>query len=170
MDLTPSIIPKSDQVNADDLIAAPITYTIRDVRQGSTEQPIDILLVETDRAYRPSKSMRRVLVTAWGANGSVYVGRRLTLYRDPKVRFGSDEVGGIKISHLSHIDKPLTVALTVTRGRRAPHIVQPLADWTADIAGATTEAELRAIWDESDKSPAVSAAIKARRAEIGDAS
>lgn len=170
MDLSASIIPNSSQINADDLIAAPITYTIRDVRQGSAEQPIDILLVETDRAYRPSKSMRRVLVTAWGANGTAYVGRRLTLYRDPKVRFGSDEVGGIKISHLSHIDKPLTVALTVTRGRRAPHIVQPLADWTADIAGATTEAELRAIWDESDKSPAVSAAIKTRRAEIGDAS
>ncbi|NKU61704.1 hypothetical protein GS891_00190 [Rhodococcus hoagii] len=49
----------------------------------------------------------------------------MTLYRDPAVRFGGQDVGGIRVSHLSHIDKRLTLALTVTRGRRAPYVVEP---------------------------------------------
>jgi len=84
--------------------------------------------VETERAYRPSKSMRRVLVSAWGKEGERYTGHKLTLYRDPEVRFGGDKVGGIKISHLSHIEGPLSVMLTATRGSRKPHRVDVLVD------------------------------------------
>lgn len=170
MNLSETIVPKSDQLNADDLMAGPRTVTIAEVRAGSDEQPVDVILAEfPGRAFRPSKSMRRVMVMAWGPEASTYTGRRLTLYRDPEVMFGKEKVGGIKISHLSHIDRPLSVALTVTRGRRAPYVVQPLPDvhdWSADVAGATTEDELRAIWNESDKSNAVAALIKARRAEL----
>ena len=72
VDLTESIAPRSDQVNADDLIAGPITYTVREVVNGKAEQPFDFLLVETDRAYRPSKTMRRVIVNAWGAETASY--------------------------------------------------------------------------------------------------
>ena len=50
MDLTESIAPRSDQINADDLIGGSITYTIREVVLGKAEQPFDFLLVETDRA------------------------------------------------------------------------------------------------------------------------
>jgi hypothetical protein len=131
MDLTESIAPKSDQLNADDLITGARTFTITEVRAGSAEQPVNIHLAELPgRPYRPSKSMRRVMVAAWGKDTAPYAGRRLTLYRDPKVRFGSDEVGGLKISHLSHIDKPMRLSLTATRGKRAPHTVDPLPDLT----------------------------------------
>ena len=128
MDLTQTIEPKSDQLNADDLISGPRTVTITEVRKGSNEQPVNVVLAEfgPDRPYKPSKSMRRVMVAAWGAESSVYTGRSMTLYRDPKITFGPDEVGGIRISHLSHIDKPLTMALTVKRGKRQPYRVQPL--------------------------------------------
>lgn len=130
MDLTQSIVPKSDQLNADDLISSPRTFTVESVTAGSTEQPFNIHLVENPgRPYRPSKSMRRVLVMAWGKESDAWPkGGRLTLYRDPEVKFGRDEVGGIKISHLSHIDRDMTMALTVTRGKRAPHVVHPLPD------------------------------------------
>ena len=47
MDLTESIIPRSDQINADDLIAGPITVTITDAYPGGAEQPVDITLAET---------------------------------------------------------------------------------------------------------------------------
>jgi hypothetical protein len=50
----------------------------------------------------------------------------MTLYRDPTVKFGGFETGGIRISHLSHIDKPTTMALTATRASRKPFTVQPL--------------------------------------------
>lgn len=128
MDLTESIAPKSDQLNADDLITGPRTYTIDRVTKGSTEQPFNIHLVENPgHPYRPSKSMRRVLVMAWGKESDDWpTGGRITLFRDPEVKFGRDEVGGIKISHLSHLNRPMTIALTVTRGKREPHTVQPL--------------------------------------------
>jgi hypothetical protein len=52
----------------------------------------------------------------------------MTLYRDPTVRFGGMDVGGIRVSHLSDIAKPLTVVLAVSKGKRAPYVVKPLAD------------------------------------------
>ncbi|PWJ22806.1 hypothetical protein ATK17_0003 [Branchiibius hedensis] len=130
MDLTTTIEPKSDQLNADDLMAGPRTVTITEVRKGSNEQPVNVVTAEfgPGRPYKPSKSMRRVMVAAWGVDSAAYLGRRMTIYRDPKIRFGPDEVGGIRISHLSHIDKPLTMALTVSKGKRTPYRVQPLAD------------------------------------------
>lgn len=172
MDVSETIIPNSDQLNADDLMAGPLTVTIAEVVKGSKEQPVDVHLAEfPGRPYRPSKSMRRVLVAAWSVQSSNWIGRLLTIYRDPEVTFGRDKVGGIKISHMSGIDKPLDVALTVTRGKRAPHIVKPLADpvardWSLEVSSATTEDELRAVWNESDKGAEVSALIKARRAEL----
>jgi hypothetical protein len=140
MDLTEAIAPKSDQLNADDLITGPRTFTIERVTAGTVEQPVDVFLAEfPGRAYRPSKSMRRVMVAAWGKEASEYTGHRLTLYRDPDVKFGADKVGGIKISHLSNIDKRLTIALTVTRGKRAPFTVEPLAsEPTAEQVAACT--------------------------------
>lgn len=129
MDLTSTIIPKSDQLNSDDLIAGPRTFTITDVREGNSEQPVNIFLTESPgKPFRPSKTVLRVLVTAWGKESSVYVGRRLTLYRDPDVKWAGSEVGGIRVSHLSHIDKPMKMALTETRGKKQSVIVQPLPD------------------------------------------
>jgi hypothetical protein len=127
MDLTQSIAPKSDQLNADDLISGPVTVTITEVRAGTPEQPVDVILAEyPGRAYRPSKSMRRVMVSAWGAEASTYAGHRLTLVRNPEITFGRDKVGGIEIAEMSHITKPLTVALTATRGKRKNFTVKPL--------------------------------------------
>ncbi|WP_175279312.1 hypothetical protein [Prescottella equi] len=127
MDLTESIAPRSDQLNAEDLLSGPRTVTVEKVTKGSAEQPVNVHLVEfPGRPFRPSKTVRRILVAAWGADASGYAGRRMTLYRDPAVRFGGQDVGGIRVSHLSHIDKRLTLALTVTRGRRAPYIVEPM--------------------------------------------
>lgn len=129
MDLTESIAPKSDQLNAEDLLSGPRTFTIAEVTPGSSEQPVEVHLVEhPGRPFKPSKTVRRMLVAAWGPDASVYPGRRLTLYRDPSVRFGGMEVGGIRVSHVSDITKPITLALTVTRGKRAPHVIQPLRE------------------------------------------
>jgi len=157
MDLTESIAPKSDQLNADDLISGPVTVTVQEVVQGTSEQPVDVRLVEfPGRAYRPSKSMRRVMVMAWGAEASTYAGRRITLFRNPEITFGRDKVGGIEIIALSHIEKPLTVALTATRGKRKSFTVQPLAepaparDFLAEASAAGEDIELlRAVYTEA---------------------
>ena len=120
-----TIAPKSDQLNADDLIAGPITVRIVSVTHGNAESPIRVN-IEGRMPYYPCKSMRRVLVAAWGEDGAPYAGRYMTLYRDPEVKYGGIKVGGIRISHLSDIGADMYMALTVTRGKRAEYTVQRL--------------------------------------------
>lgn len=150
MDLSTTIEPRSDQLNADDLMAGPITVTIQEVAPGSDDQPVNVHLVERPgRPYKPSKSMRRVMVAAWGKEASVYAGRRLTLYRNPDIKFGREVVGGIEISHMSHLDRRLTVPLTVTRGKKRSFVVQPLpveAEATFTVPDLATADEYRAHW------------------------
>jgi hypothetical protein len=166
MDLTETITPRSDQLNSDDLMTGPVTVTISRVTKGNPEQPVNVELIEyPGRPYKPSKSMRRVMVAAWGADASLYNGRRLTLYRNPDIMFGRDKVGGIEISHLSDITNPLTLALTATRGKKKPFTVQPLPDepvrnWDELIAGCTTVEELKALHQQATD-PKIQARIRA---------
>lgn len=129
-DLSQTIAPKSDQLNADDLIGG-ITKTIRITKvslSSTPDQPIAINFEgDNGKPYKPCKSMRRVLVQVWGKDGNSYIGRSLTLFRDDKVKFGGLDVGGIRISHMSHIDSPVTMALTATKASRKPYTVKPLA-------------------------------------------
>jgi len=134
IDLTKTIEPKSDQLNADDLISGPRTIKITKVSILGEEQPIGINFEgDNGKPYKPCKSMRRVLVKIWGADGNKYIGRSLTIYRDDKVRFGAADVGGIRISHMSDIDEPVTLALTASRTSRKPYTVHPLHVDKVDI-------------------------------------
>lgn len=146
-DMSAVIVPKSDQINADDLIGRDMTITIRDVHiKGGQEQPVSIYFDGSEKAFRPCKSMSRVLVAAWGADAKNYVGRSLTLYRDPKVKWGGLEVGGIRISHMSHIDKPMTMALAESRAVRKPVTVKPLV---AEVKQHPASADVEAKWAAS---------------------
>lgn len=128
MDIVDTIQAKSDQVNAVDL-AVPVTVTVEGVDVVGGDQPVNIHLREyPGKAYRPSKSMRRALVKLWGPQSSEYAGRRLTLYNDPTVTWAGKAVGGIRISHASHIDKPVTMALMLAKGKQSPFTIQPLPD------------------------------------------
>lgn len=135
--------PRSDQWNADDFIGGAKTFTIADVLVGAAEQKYDIKLEGEARSWRPPLTMLRLLMHAWGDESDEWIGRRVTLYRDESIRFGSDEVGGIRISHMSNLpgNRPLTVKLTRTRGRRQNHTVEPLPDAPSSI---TTD-EVKAI-------------------------
>ena len=129
MDISETLAANSAQQNYDEYLAGPKTVTVAEVTQGTVEQPVNVELVEfPGKPFKPAKSVRRVLAAAWGTDASKWAGRRLTIYGDPSVRYGGKEVGGLRVSHVSHIDKPITVALTVTRGKRAPFTVQPLPD------------------------------------------
>jgi len=126
-----TIIPKSDQLNSDDLIGGVMkTITVTKVsRCKEPEQPIAINFDgDGGKPYKPCKSMRRVLVNVWGPDGQAYVGRQMKLYRDDTVKFGGMDVGGIRISEVSHIEKPVTMALTATRASRKPFTVRPLVE------------------------------------------
>ena len=159
MDITESLAANSQQQNADEYLAGPKTVTVSEVKKGSAEQPVDVHLVEfPGKPFKPAKSVRRVLAAAWGTDASQWAGRRLTIYCDPEVRYAGKAVGGLRVSHVSHIDKPVTVALTVTRGKREPFTVKPLAapapytpsqDFLALMASASTGDEKNAIWQQA---------------------
>ena len=91
--------------------------------------------------------MCRALVAAWGADSAQYVGRSLTLYCDPSVKWGGMAVGGIRISHMSHIPEAITMALTVTKGSKKPFTVKPLIV-TNDCVSKEQEATILARLNE----------------------
>jgi hypothetical protein len=127
MDLRDTIQPKSDQLNAEDLVSGPMDVTITEVRRGNPEQPVELHLAGIQgRPFKPCKSVRRLLVACWGHDGSQWAGRSLRLFCDDTVEWGGKRVGGIRVSHVSHINQPRTLLLSVKRGKRKPVTVQPM--------------------------------------------
>ena len=174
MDISDTLAPNSDQLDAVDLLGGPQTFTIAKVSKGKDDQPVNIHLAEFPRPWRPGKSMRRVLVACWGPDASQYVGRRVTLWCDPTVRFGGQEVGGVRITHLSHIDKPKKTPLLVTRGKSAIYVVEPLPDapsapaapTEAEVANTDDQGQLRAWWGaHPNLRPQIEARVAALKAD-----
>ena len=142
VDMSQFVEAKSDQLNADDLIGGPRTVTIRRVAGSDGDQPVSIFYEgDNNKPFRPCKTMRRILLAVWGRHASDYVGRSMTLYRDDKVTFGGLEVGGIRISHMSHIDKEMVVVVMKTKGKKAGIKIQPLK-----IDAPKTAADRAASW------------------------
>jgi hypothetical protein len=131
MDLSDTIKPQSAQLNADDLIAGSKTIKITSVKPGPNDKQKVAISYEGDegRPYLPCLSMRRVLVGAWDTDSTVYIGRRITLFRDPTVPYKGVKAGGIRISHMTNIPGPkLEIILTKTRGERMIYTVLLLED------------------------------------------
>jgi hypothetical protein len=123
--LSDTIIPKSDQLNADQLVGTTMDITVTKISRGAADQPISIHYAEEDgRPYKPCKTMRKVLIAAWGNDGREWAGKSMTLYNDPEVVFGGIKVGGIRISHLSHIENDLSLSLNKTKGKKALYTVK----------------------------------------------
>lgn len=160
-DMLTTIAPKSNQLNFDDLIGDRVlTIKVSKVSGVSGEQPIAINYEgDNGKPYMPCKSMRRVMVYCWGPKGQDYVGRYMTLYGDPKVKFGGLEVGGIRISHMSHIAGPITMALTSSKANKKPFTVNPLQiaevpsvdDYISDIQTIPTLEGLQHKFTEAQK-------------------
>lgn len=121
--------PKSDQMNSDDLIGGPRTIKItKVVIKDTPQQPISVFFDgDEGKPFKPCTTMGRVMMEVWESNESkTYVGKSMTLFRDPEAVYGGAKVGGVRISHMSHIEKPVTVLVTVSRGQKKPYTVKPL--------------------------------------------
>lgn len=156
-ELRKTIVPKSDQLNSDDLLGGSITVRVTKVALITGEQPVAVHLEGYDgRPFKPCKSMRRVLIHIWGDDGNAFVGRRMTLYCDPSVMFAGQKVGGIRISHMSDMKSVVEMALTATRGSKKPFTVRPLVqEHTPELVQKLTpetafDAPDNALIDEGD--------------------
>ena len=138
LDLSDTIVAKSDQLNASELMGGAITVTITKVSKTAGDQPVTINYEnDNGKPFKPCKSMLRVLIHAWGRDGLQWVGRSMTLFRNEKVKWAGEEVGGIRISHMSHIDKELTIALAETRKSIKSVKIKPLTGAPAAPAKST---------------------------------
>lgn len=127
-DLSSTIIAKSDQLNADDLIGGEKVITISGVSLNNLVEAPIVLHYDGDdgRPFKPCLTVRRILLAAWGKNGNDWIGKQARLYCDPAVVYAGKEVGGIRVSALSDMQKPLSVKLSVTRGKKKEHRIDVL--------------------------------------------
>jgi hypothetical protein len=100
---------------------------VLDVKRATTaDQPLEVRISGGYQPWKPCKTMRRVLVLAWGKDSTQWKGRSITLKRDPSVKWAGEAVGGIRIHAMSHIDRRLEMSLTETRGKKKPFVVEKL--------------------------------------------
>lgn len=122
-----TIQPKSDQLNADDLIGGNKIIRIRDVKVAdSAEQPASVFYDgDNGKPYKPSKTMRKIMAHCWGLNEADYIGRWMELYRDESVKWAGEAVGGIRIKAMSHIPERKRISLQISRNQKMPFIIEP---------------------------------------------
>ena len=121
-----AIVAKSDQLNADDLVGGPITVRVTSVRAGAADQPWQIGISDRRVPWRPCKTERRVIVAAWGDDPEAWIGRWLTLRRDPEVIWAGEPVGGIRILAMTDIPREgLSLALQASKKAKSRRVV----DW-----------------------------------------
>lgn len=122
---------KGTQINADDLLSKPMTITITEVVLTKDAQQPVALRFDGDKGkpFLPCLTMRKLIDAVWeGADFADYKGRKITIYRDPNVSFGKDEVGGVRISHMSGIDRTLTLMLLEKKVKRKKYTIFPLVE------------------------------------------
>lgn len=124
-DLRRAIQAKSDQINAVDLAGGPLVCQILDVTRGDSEQPVSIKVDAHPQPWKPSKTSLRVLCACWGNDPAAWIGRYAVLYNDESVTWAGAAVGGIRTSHLSHIDGRKVIMVNATRGKKAAQTVEP---------------------------------------------
>lgn len=131
MKMSDFIFSKGTQINADDLLSKPLTITITGVvLTKDVQQPVAIRFDgDKGKPFLPCLTMRKVIDAVWeGANFEEYKGRKITIYRDPNIVFGKEEVGGVRISHMSGIDRTITLMLLERKGKRKKHTIFPIIE------------------------------------------
>jgi len=127
--LRDTIKPKSDQLNADDLVGTERMIQIEAVQiVNDPQQPVNIYYVGGDgRPYKPCLTVRRILIALWGDDENLWIGRFMNLYVDQSVSFGNQKnIGGIRVNAVSHIPSAASLKLTVRRVMKQEYTIQPI--------------------------------------------
>lgn len=127
--LRDTIKPKSDQLNADDLIGTEMTIQVEHVQIiNDPQQPVHIYYLNGDgRPFKPCLTVRRILIALWGDDENAWIGRLMNLYVDPTVSFGKQKnIGGIRVNAVSHIPSSASIKLSIRRGVKQEFTIQPI--------------------------------------------
>ena len=152
VDIRKSIEAKSDRLNADDLIGSPLTITIENVQSGPSENPVAVYYKGCNgKPWYPCKTVRRAMVAAWSDDGKSWIGKSCTLYRDPEVIYGGVKVGGIRISHFSHIATDMVLMLAEKRGKKTAFTFKVLKIEKEEVEESSELQKARGIIDRAAK-------------------
>lgn len=140
-DLDKALSAKSDQLCADDLYGGERTITITDVKIFLNQpQPIHIKFKDDDgKPWKPSKTQGRIMKAIWGKDEKQWIGKKVTIYREPTVKFSGQEVGGVFISKIEGIDKRTKLVLAESKHKKAAIFVDPL-DHEIEVEEVTVDA------------------------------
>jgi len=158
-DISVTLIAKSDQLNAADLIGGAITVKILDVKVSPTsDQPVSIRIDGNRQPYKPCKSMRRLLAYLYGNSSKKWIGHSLTLYCDPDVLWAGAKAGGIRVSHSTGITETQEVPLRSSKHKVIIYTIDPLIISLPEYSEAdfakNKESWKLAIQDEENKTTA----------------
>jgi hypothetical protein len=163
------IVRKTDQWNNEDFATGSRVFTISHVTEGKEQVPYDIHFSDGEgRCWRPSNGMLELLLRLWGDDAKAWAGRQVELFQDATVKIGRDVVGGIRVRSMSHIDKPMSPRITVSRGTQKAYTVQPLVqrDWLAELKLASENLEaISTLGTAASTANAGGAVLEAIRAE-----
>lgn len=127
--LQQALAPKSDQLNADDLIVGNIVIVISKVtiNLGSEQKIIINYQGDNGKPWKPSKGMGRVLTEILGGDPDKWVGETVELFRNKEIRFGKEKCGGIQIAGMSAVRNVTTLLITTSKGKKSSITIQPIA-------------------------------------------
>ena len=121
-----SLMAKSDQITAAELMGITINVKIAGLTvKNSEKQKWTMRLEGNDKFFRPCLGMRRLIAEIWGGPEN-YAGGSMTLYRETDTRYGADEVGGVRISHMTGIEAQIEVTVPIRRGVFRTYLIRPL--------------------------------------------
>ena len=140
-DLDAWLAPKSDQLNADDLISGPRIIRVRKVKITKTGKQDGTIWFDgdNDKPWKPCKSMGRILRSAYGLPDR-WIGKHVELWRDPAAIFGGKKVGGIRIKGLSDIEEDFETPVTISKSVRDVIKIRKII--VQDQAVATTRLDM----------------------------
>ena len=126
---------KGEHLSAAELGNRRPTFTI--VRIGSVrlddekkKKEVDkavIYFKEIDRGWVFSKTSGHCLAKMFGEDDDAWIGKRVTLFADPDVKFGGDQVGGIRVSGSPDISQPMTIRIKFPKKKAIEVTLTPTA-------------------------------------------
>lgn len=124
---------KSDQFNYEHFLAGPKTFKVAKIGSKKDQGKKKLLIYmegHESTPFVPCLGMIKCLSNAdgWGDKLTEWVGRSITLFGDSKVMFGSKELGGVRISHISHIAADYETKITERRGVRIDYLIRKLVE------------------------------------------
>ena len=126
-DITKTTETKSKQLNSDDMTGNMVIKITRVDVSDNGEQPVSIFFEgDGGKPWKPCKTVRKILKYVWDRETDNYIGRSVELYVDSRVKYGGEEIGGIRIKAMSHIQKKVRLALITAAGRKSIFIIEPL--------------------------------------------